>query len=81
MLKKAQSKNQNIEWKIGSAEKTDLAKNSIDGIIATLTIHHWTNLTRAFSELAHILKPNAKIITFTSTPKQMKGYWLIFRKC
>lgn len=76
MLQKAQAKNQNIEWKIGSAEKTDLPQQSIDGIIGTLTIHHWSNLARAFSELAYILKPEGKIVLFTSTPKQMKGYWL-----
>ena len=76
MLKKAQSKNQNIIWKIGAAEKTDLPQQSIDGIVGTLTIHHWTNLTRAFSELNYILKPNGKIVIFTSTPLQMKGYWL-----
>ncbi|MFC0605249.1 class I SAM-dependent methyltransferase [Winogradskyella pulchriflava] len=76
MLQKAQAQNKNIQWKIGTAEKTDLAQQSIDGIIATLTIHHWTNLARAFSELAYILKPNGKIVIFTSTPQQMKGYWL-----
>ena len=76
MLQIAQSKNQNMQWTIGSAEKTDLPEQSVDGIIASLTIHHWTNLTRAFSELAYILKPIGKIVIFTSTPKQMKGYWL-----
>lgn len=76
MLQKAQAQNKNIQWKIGTAEKTDLAQQSIDGIIGTLTIHHWTNLARAFSELAYILKPNGKIVIFTSTPQQMKGYWL-----
>jgi len=76
MLKKAQSQNKNIQLKIGSAEKTHLPQNSVDGIIASLTIHHWSNLTRAFSELEYILKPNGKIIIFTSTPKQMQGYWL-----
>ena len=76
MLERALAKNNQIQWKIGSAEKTDLPINSVDGIIATLTIHHWTNLARAFSELAYILKPEGKIVLFTSTPKQMKGYWL-----
>lgn len=76
MLEKALSKNQNVQWKIGSAEKTDLPQHSIDGIVATLTIHHWTNLMRAFSELAYILKPEGKIVIFTSTPQQMQGYWL-----
>lgn len=76
MLKKARSQNQNIEWQIGTAEKTNLSQASIDGIIGTLTIHHWTNLVRAFSELNYILKSKGKIVLFTSTPQQMKGYWL-----
>ena len=76
MLQKGQAQNEDIQWKIGSAEKTDLAQKSVNGIIGTLTIHHWTNLTRAFSELEYILKPNGKIVIFTSTPQQMKGYWL-----
>ncbi|WP_370000378.1 class I SAM-dependent methyltransferase [Winogradskyella sp.] len=76
MLQKAQARNQNIHWQIGSAEKTNLPESSVDGIIGTLTIHHWINLTRAFSELAYVLKSNGKIVIFTSTPQQMKGYWL-----
>ena len=39
-------------------------------------MHHWVNLTRAFSELNYILKPHGKIVIFTSTPQQMEGYWL-----
>ena len=76
MLEKARHKNPNIRWEIGTAEKTSLPKDSLDGIIATLTIHHWTNLRAAFSELSRILKPKGKLVIFTSTPKQMKGYWL-----
>ncbi|WP_299363145.1 class I SAM-dependent methyltransferase [Winogradskyella sp.] len=76
MLQKAQLKNKAIKWQIGTAEKTGLPPESVDGIIATLTIHHWTNLSRAFSELQYVLKPNGKVVIFTSTPKQMKGYWL-----
>jgi ubiquinone/menaquinone biosynthesis C-methylase UbiE len=76
MLQKAQSQNKKIQWKIGSAEKTDLPQQSIDCILATLTIHHWINLHRAFAELYYVLKPNGKIVIFTATPKQMKGYWL-----
>lgn len=76
MLQKAQTKNPAVAWKIGSAENTKLPEQSIDGVIGTLTIHHWINLTRAFSELAYVLKPDGKIVIFTSTPKQMKGFWL-----
>ena len=76
MLQKAKTQNETIQWQLGSAEKTNLPKASIDGIIGTLTIHHWTNLARAFSELNYVLKPHGKIVIFTSTPQQMKGYWL-----
>ena len=76
MLEKAKLKNNEIDWKIGAAEHTGLPQNFVDGIIGTLTIHHWTNLISAFSELHKILKPNGKIVIFTATPKQIEGYWL-----
>ncbi len=76
MLEKARAKNKDIVWKIGSAESTGLSNNSVDGIIGSLTIHHWTDLEKSFLELKRVLKPNGKIVIFTSTPEQMKGYWL-----
>ena len=76
MLEKAKLKNNEIDWKIGSAENIGLPKNIVDGVIASLTIHHWTDLKIAFSEITKVLIPNGRIVIFTSTPKQMKGYWL-----
>ncbi|GAA3602688.1 class I SAM-dependent methyltransferase [Flavivirga amylovorans] len=76
MLEKAKLRTNSIDWKIGSAESIDLPESSMDGIIGSLTIHHWTNLKVGFSELYRALKPNGRIVIFTSTPKQMKGYWL-----
>ncbi|CAM1357763.1 class I SAM-dependent methyltransferase [Tenacibaculum xiamenense] len=76
MLSKAKSLNDNVDWRVGSSEKTGLSENSIDGIVATLTIHHWSDLESGFKELSKILKTNGRIVIFTSTPEQMKGYWL-----
>lgn len=76
MLRNAWSQNKNIALKIGSAEKTNLSQESMDGIIATLTIHRWDCLERAFSELHYVLKPNGKIVILTATPQQIKGFWL-----
>ena len=76
MLLKAKEKNDNINWRIGTAEKTDLENESIDGIIAILTIHHWSDLNQGFAELNRVLKNSGRIVIFTSTPTQMKGYWL-----
>ncbi len=76
MLEKAKAQNDTIDWKIGKAEKIDLSSESVDGIIASLTLHHWKDLNKGFSELNRVLKPNGKIVIFTATPTQMRGYWL-----
>jgi SAM-dependent methyltransferase len=76
MLNVAKLRNQKINWLLGSAELIPLNDNSFDGCIATLTIHHWTNIKQSLKEINRILKYNGKIVFFTSTPQQMKGYWL-----
>jgi len=76
MLEKAKLKTNKIDWRIGSAENIELPQNFVDGIIASLTIHHWTHLKRGFSQLYKVLKPKGSIVIFTATPQQMKGYWL-----
>ncbi len=76
MLSEAKSKNQNIKWLNGTAEQIPAGDKTFDGIIATLTIHHWTDIKKAFIELNRVLADNGRIILFTSTPEQMKGYWL-----
>jgi ubiquinone/menaquinone biosynthesis C-methylase UbiE len=76
MLAKAKKRNNKIDWRIGTAEKTNLESLSIDGIIACLTTHHWTDLIKGFAELNRVSKSKGKMIIFTSTPNQMRGYWL-----
>lgn len=76
MIQNARSKNDQIDWIAGTAEKTRLNDGSIDGIVCCLTIHHWTDLNIAFRETKRILKINGRIVIFTSTPEQMAGYWL-----
>jgi ubiquinone/menaquinone biosynthesis C-methylase UbiE len=76
MLEKAKLKNPAIDWRLGSAESLSLNKNSIDGVVATLTIHHWQDLGKGFAELARVLKPGGILVLFTSLPEQMQNYWL-----
>ncbi len=76
MLSKARQRDQHIRWQSGLAENTGLGDLFFDGVLASLTIHHWPDLTRAFSELTRILKPEGRLVLFTSTPEQMRGYWL-----
>lgn len=76
MLEKAKMQNPLIDWRIGTADNTGLPENSVDGIIGVLTIHHWSDLRKCFSELNRVLKTNSPFAIFTSTPEQMEGYWL-----
>ncbi len=76
MLTEAKARNQQINWVLGTAEQIPAADNQFQGIIATLTIHHWTDLKKAFTEINRVLSENGKLVLFTSTPEQMRGYWL-----
>lgn len=76
MLKTARQRNGEIDWFHGKAESLPLKDKIIDGIVATLTIHHWQDLTKGFCEAFRVLKPGGRMVVFTSTPIQMKGYWL-----
>lgn len=76
MLNEAKLRNQNIHWLKGTAEKIPIDEKIFDGIISTLTIHHWTDLKKAFIEINRVLSNNGRFVLFTSTPEQMKGYWL-----
>lgn len=76
MLEQARLKNASVDWRMGTAEKIELPDHTFNGVIASLTIHHWSDLQKGFSELQRVLKPEGRIVVFTSTPKQMEGYWL-----
>lgn len=76
MLMEARLKSKAVNWVLGAAESIPANDGSFDGGIATLTIHHWTNLDAAFKEVARVLKNGSKFIIFTAFPRQMKGYWL-----
>ncbi|MFN2430472.1 MAG: class I SAM-dependent methyltransferase [Cryomorphaceae bacterium] len=76
MLEQARLRNKNIDWRTGRAENIEMPDHFVDGIIGSLTIHHWTDLQKGFGELNRVLKPQGRLVLFTSTPKQMKGYWL-----
>ena len=76
MLNKAQESFPNILWKLGTAEDIPLENESVEGVVGTLTLHHWNDLEKGFSELFRVMRNYTNIVFFTATPEQMKGYWL-----
>lgn len=75
MLNEARGKNDKITWLRGTAENIPLPDSSVNGGIATLTLHHWTDHRKAFAELSRVLKPGARLVIFTFTPEQEASYW------
>lgn len=59
----------NLKWIAGTAEELPIEDNSVDGVICTLAIHHFTNLVLSFREMARVVKKHGKIIIFTADPR------------
>ncbi|MEM9820424.1 MAG: class I SAM-dependent methyltransferase [Bacteroidota bacterium] len=76
MLDVARKKSSRIAWKQGKAEAIPLGDQVVEGAIASLTIHHWTDLQQGFRELYRVIKTQGQLVIFTASPVQMKGYWL-----
>lgn len=64
-----------IEWFAGVAEQLPLPDVSVDGVISTMAIHHFTDLGKAFAEMARIA-PNGPIVLFTFDPRLGEKTWL-----
>lgn len=76
MLSIARTRNSDVEWRNGKAEAMNLADSSVDGVLAVLTTHHWTNQDKGYAELGRVMKPGSRLVIFTATPEQMRAYWL-----
>lgn len=76
MLQKARSTPSSVDWRKGTAEEMDLLPESVDGALASLTLHHWQDFSKGIAEVSRVLKPDGKFVIFTSLPSQMKRYWL-----
>lgn len=78
MLSIARTRNNDVEWRNGKAEAMSLADSSVDGVLAVLTTHHWTNQDKGYVELGRVMKPGSRLVIFTATPEQMRSYWLTY---
>ncbi len=76
MLTEARTRNEAVDWRQGHAEQIPLNDHEVDGVVASLTLHHWTSLEAGFREWRRVLKPEGRVVIFTATPRQMEGYWL-----
>ncbi|MEO0468230.1 MAG: class I SAM-dependent methyltransferase [Bacteroidota bacterium] len=76
MLTEARAKHSHVHWVQAAVESLPLDDQSVDGIVASLTMHHWQDPASGFRELYRIAKAGSRMLLFTSDPQQMAGYWL-----
>ncbi len=76
MLGQAERKNHDIQWVQADVTKLPFKEASFKGAICTMATHHMHDLEKSFLEAKRVLRSGANLILFTTTVKQMHGYWL-----
>lgn len=56
-------------WHPASAEALPFADASVDGVLSTLAVHHFTNLKRSFAEMARVLREDGPVVLFVADPR------------
>jgi len=64
-----------VEWLQGAAEYIPLANASMDGVVSTLAVCHFSDIRKAFAEIARITRTNSVVI-FTFDCDVGKYTWL-----
>ena len=75
MVEQARAKSPAVNWVCGSAEELTDADATYDGVLCSLALHHLKDLDSAFREVRRVIG-RGHFVIFTSTPEQMRGYWL-----
>jgi ubiquinone/menaquinone biosynthesis C-methylase UbiE len=76
MLAVARAKCPGGEWHRASADALPFADATFLGAVCTNAVHHFDNLPLAFREIARVLCADGRFVILTSTPEQMRSYWL-----
>lgn len=76
MLAHARSKRSDLTWHQGDARKLPFPDASFDGVVSVLATHHMDDLDAALRHMARVVKPGGPLVLFTSTPSQMRAFWL-----
>lgn len=63
-----------VKWYEGQAEALPLPDQSVDGVMVTLAIHHFTSLSDAAAEM-HRICPTGPIVILTIDPREAPDFW------
>ncbi|RXZ83890.1 SAM-dependent methyltransferase [Paenibacillaceae bacterium] len=78
VMREQGKQHENLCWIAGVAESLPLEESSVEGIISTLAIHHFTDLEQSFSEMLRVVKENGRIVLLIADPRLCKDdCWLV----
>lgn len=75
MLDAARRKNPSVRWQIAQAARLPFCGYTFSGVICTLAIHNFGDLTAPFQSI-HRVMAEGPFVILTSTSEQVSRYWL-----
>ena len=67
-----------IKFKLGTAEKLPFSDNSVDFIVSTFSLHHWSNPINIFQEIFRVLTSDGKFLIFDFRRDARKFFYGLF---
>ncbi|MFW9970735.1 MAG: class I SAM-dependent methyltransferase [Candidatus Odinarchaeota archaeon] len=64
-----------VNFKVGNVDKLPLLNDSIDFIVNTLSLHHWSDPIMAFKEIYRVLNENGTCIVFDFRRNSRKFFY------
>lgn len=74
IMRKQAIPDNNVSWISGLAEDLPLQDKSMDGIIITLAIHHFSDLRKAAREVIRVC-PKGPLVMLTMDPREGENFW------
>ncbi|MFX1470288.1 MAG: class I SAM-dependent methyltransferase [Promethearchaeota archaeon] len=67
--------NKNIKFEIGTVEKLPFPDDSIEFIVSTLSLHHWSDPLTSFKEIFRVLRRNGTCLVFDFRRNSRKFFY------
>lgn len=72
------SVNGSVEFRQGDIQELPFGDNSVDFVVSTLSLHHWSEPQQALQEIHRILKPGGQFLIFDLRRDARRlFYWLL----
>jgi len=70
---------ENVSFRQGDIEELPFEDNSLDFVVSTLSLHHWTKPERALQEVNRVLKHGGQFLIFDLRRDCRKLFYLLLR--